>query len=40
MGMLQYPSYKDLSVFIKQNSMVNLPLDKITDLMLKVISDL
>lgn len=37
--MLQYPYYKDLTVFAGTNpDLIDLPLDNITDLMLKVTS--
>lgn len=35
--MLQYPFYKDLTVFAEANpDLIDLPVDNITDLMLKV----
>lgn len=37
LGMLQYPNYKDLSVFVEDNPVINLPLDNISDIMLNVI---
>lgn len=37
LDMLQYPYYNDLSLFVQNNSVVDLPLNNITDLMLKVI---
>lgn len=37
--MLQYPYYKDLTVFAETNpDLIDLPLDNITNLMLKVTS--
>lgn len=37
LGMLQYPYYKDLSVFVENNPIVDIRLSDITDLMLEVI---
>ncbi|VVC39027.1 Hypothetical protein CINCED_3A015755, partial [Cinara cedri] len=34
LGLLQYRHYRDLSLFVENNSMINLPLKNITDLML------
>lgn len=37
LGMLQYPHYKDLSVFVKKNPVIDLPLENISNIMLNVI---
>lgn len=36
MGMLQYPNFKDLSTFIKRNSVLEIPRKNLTELMLEV----
>lgn len=38
LGMLQYPNYNDLSVFVEENPVIDLPLENISDIMLNVIS--
>lgn len=36
LGTLQYPTFKDLSIFSNYNPVINVPTDTIKDLMLKV----